>query len=250
MRIRHSSLLAFLLTAATGASAEPRLAEELEQLRINTAYIIEKGELEMDIVPSYFDYEDARHRGVEAEFEYAASERLMFEVEVPYHWRSFDDAGEDIDGTGNVEVGAKWLLTQRGTFAAAFNVGVELPAGSERRDIADDIWGVALSVPLSFRFPESHMSLHVEPGVEWEEHEGFEEQMLNIALEHRPGDSILTLQVGSNITRTEDDVEAYIAPAFELAAATSPFQFGMAVPVGLTSESANWGVLFDLEIEF
>jgi hypothetical protein len=236
--------------AATTAGAEPRLAEELEQLRINTAYIIEKGEFEVDIVPSYFDYQDAQHRSVEAELEYAVSDRLMFEVEVPYHWRSFDGVDEDIDGKGNVEVGAKWQLTQRGNFAAAFNVGVELPAGSERPDIANDLWGVELTVPLSFRFPESHMSLHIEPGVEWEEHEGFEEQLLNVALEYRPGDSLLTLQLGSNITREEDDVEAYIAPAFELAAAGSPFQFGMALPIGLTSESANWGVLFDLEIEF
>jgi hypothetical protein len=58
------------------------------------------------------------------------------------------------------------------------------------------------------------------------------------------------LQLGSNITREEGDVEAYIAPAFELAAVGSPFQFGMALPVGITSESANWGVLFDLEVEF
>jgi hypothetical protein len=250
MRPPHKLPIALTLMAATTAGAEPRLAEELEQLRINTAYIVEKGELEMDIVPSYFDYEDARHRSVEAELEYAASDRLMFEVEVPYHWRSLDGADEDLDGTGNIEVGAKWQLTQRGNFAAAFNVGVELPAGRERGDIAKDLWGVELTVPLSFRFPASHMSLHIEPGVEWEEHEGFEEQILNIALEHRPGDSLLTLQLGSNITREEDDVEAYIAPAFELAAAGSPFQFGMALPIGLTSESANWGVLFDLEIEF
>jgi hypothetical protein len=250
MHSQHTSLLEVILAAATNASAEPRLAEELEQLRINTAYIIEKGELEMDVVPSYFDHEGAQHRSVEAELEYAVSERLMFEVEVPYHWRSFDDADRDIDGTGNVEVGAKWLLTQGGSFAAAFNVGVELPAGSERREIANDTWGVELSVPLSFRFLASQMSLHIEPGVEWEEHEGFEEQTLNIALEHRPGDSILTLQLGSNITREEGDVEAYIAPAFELAAVGSPFQFGMALPVGITSESANWGVLIDLEVEF
>ncbi len=84
----HQLPLALMLMAATSAGAEPRLAEELEQLRINTAYIIEKGELEMDIVPSYFDYEEAQHREVEAELEYAVSDRLMFEVEVPYHWRS------------------------------------------------------------------------------------------------------------------------------------------------------------------
>jgi len=243
VRMRLLLPLALLSVVAT-TSAEPRLAEELEQLRINTAYIIDKGELEMDIVPSYFDYDDARHRGVEVELEYAVSDRLMVEVEVPYHWR------ENLDGKGNVEVGAKWQLTQSDAFAAAFNVGVELPAGSERPDIASDLWGVELTLPLSFRFPDSQMSLHIEPGVEWEEHEGFEEQMLNIAVEHRPGDSILTLQLGSNITREEDDVEAYLAPAFELAAAGSPFQFGMALPIGLTSESANWGVLFDLEIEF
>jgi hypothetical protein len=49
------------------ATAEPRRAEELEQLRINTAYPIESGEFEIDIVPSYFDYGDAHHHGVEAE---------------------------------------------------------------------------------------------------------------------------------------------------------------------------------------
>lgn len=250
MRIRYGLPFALLLTAATSAGAEPRLAEELEQLRINTGYIIEKGEGEMDVVPSYFDYDDARHRDVEVELEYAVSDRLMFEVEVPYRWRSVEGADESIDGTGNYEVGAKWQMTRRDNFAASIKIGVELPAGSQREDIATDLWGVELTVPMSFQFPDSHSSLHVEPGVEWEEDEGFEEQMLNIAVEHRPGDSILTLQLGSNITREADDVEAYVAPAFELAAAGSPFQFGMALPIGLTSESANWGVLFDLEVEF
>lgn len=234
----------------TLVAAEPRRAEELEQLRINTAYLIEPGEFEMDIVPSYFDYDDARHHGVEAEFEYAVSERLMVELEVPYHWVSFEDNDQSLDGTGNVEVAAKWLLTERGNFAMSFNAGVKLPAGSDRLEVADDLWGVELTVPVSFHFPDRYMRLHIEPGVEWQEQEGFEEQLLNIALEHRPRGGNLALQLGSNIVHENGDVEAYLVPSFELAATTVPFQFGMAVAAGLTPESANWGVLFDLEVEF
>ena len=232
------------------AAAEPHPAEELEQLRINTAYVIEPGEFEIDIVPSYFDYGDARHHGVEAEFEYAVSERLMLELEVPYHWVSFDGADENRDGAGNVEVAAKWLLTDRGSFAVGFNAGLQLPASDDEPRIAEDSWGAELTVPMSFHFPDRNMRLHIEPGVEWREHEGFEEQLLNIALEHRPRGCNFALLLGSNLVREEGDVEAYLIPSFEVAATDVPFQFGMGVAAGLTSESATWGVLFDLEVEF
>jgi hypothetical protein len=141
------------------------------------------------------------------------------------------------------------LLTERGNFAMAFNAGVELPA-SDELGLADDLWGVELTVPVSVYFPERYLTVHVEAGVEWQEHEGFEEQLLNIALEHRPRGGNFALQLGSNIVREAGDMEAYLVPAFEVAATTVPFQFGMGVAAGLTSESANWGVLLDFEVEF
>lgn len=250
--VRRGDVAAIIVGLGFGplAEAEPRRAEELEQLRINTGYIIEAGELEIDIIPSYFDYDGASERNIEAELEFAVSERLMFEVEVPYRWVDVDGGGEDLSGVGNIEVGAKWLVAERGAWATAFNVDVELP-GSDDDGIADDLWGVELALPMSFYFADSHTRLHVEPGVEWKEHEGFEEQLLNIALEHRPnGSSNFALQLGSNVVREEGDVEAYLIPAFEVAATTVPFQFGMGIAAGLTSESANWGVLLDFEVEF
>lgn len=233
-------------SAAVGAET-PR-AEELEQLRINTAYIIEAGEFELDIVPFYFDYGDREHSGVEAEFEYAISERFMVEIEVPYHWVSTDEG--NLDGSGNVEVAGKWLMREHGGFAMSLNMGVELPASDELPDIAEDAWGAEVTLPISLHFPDRYIRVHIEPGVEWQEHEGFEEQLLNLAIEHRPGGGSLALQLGSNIVREEDDVEAYLVPSFEISANTMPFQFGMAVAAGLTSESANWGVLLDFEVEF
>lgn len=234
---------------APWAGAEPPRAEELEQLRINTGYIIEAGEFEIDIVPTYFDHDGASHQSIEAEFEYALTERLMFELEVPYRRVSID-GGEDRNGIGNIELGAKWLVAERGASATAFNIDVELPASDHEPGIAEDLWGVELTLPMSFYFADRHTRLHVEPGVGWEEHEGFEEQLLNVAVEHRPNGGNFALQLGSNMVREESDVEAYLVPAFEVAATTVPFQFGMAVAAGLTSESANWGVLLDFEVEF
>lgn len=247
-RVLHVAMASAGLGWTASLGAAPPRAEELEQLRINTAYIIEAGEFEIDIVPFYFDYDDGQRRGVEAEFEYAISERLMVELEVPYHWVSSE--GVERDGTGNVEVAAKWLLTERGGFAMAFNMGVGLPASEELPGVAEDLWGVELTAPMSLHFPDRHMRVHIEPGVEWREHEGFEEQLLNLAVEHRPRGGNLALQLGSNIVREEGDVEAYLVPSIEVAATSVPFQFGMAVATGLTSESANWGVLLDFEVEF
>lgn len=249
-RAVDSAIVIVGLGVGTLVTAEPHRAEELEQLRINTAYPIEAGEFEIDIVPFYFDHDDAGRHGVEAEFEYAVSERLMVEVEVPYHWVSIDGTGQDLDGAGNVEVAGKWLLTERGDFAMSVNLGVELPASDDRLGVADESWGAELTAPLSFHFPERYMTLHIEPGIEWQEHEGFEEQLLNVALEHRPNGGNFALQLGSNFVREEDDVEAYLVPAFEVAATTVPFQFGMGLATGLTAESADWGVLLDFEVEF
>ena len=247
MAIVAGSALASLGFSAAAGAETPR-AEELEQLRINTAYIIEAGEFEIDIVPFYFDHDDREHSGVEAEFEYAVSERFMVELEVPYHRVTTDEG--DFDGTGNVEVAGKWLLRERGGFAMAFNVGVELPASDALPEVAEDEWGVEVTAPISLHFPDRYIRVHIEPGVEWQEHEGFEEQLLNLAVEHRPRGGNIALQLGSNIVRDEDDVEAYLLPSFEVSGDTMPFQFGMAVAAGLTSESANWGVLFDFEFEF
>lgn len=235
---------------ASGLRAEPNRAEELEQLRINTGYIIEAGEFEVNIVPSYFAYQDQRHQDVEAELEYAISDRLMVEIEVPYRWLSFDGDDQDIDGTRNVELGAKWLLAEGDDFSASVGVGVALPAGNDRPDIASDAWGVDVSVPLTYRFSERSMSLHIEVGAEWEEEEGFDEQLLNLAVERRPEGSNVTLQLGSNFIREDGDLEAYLIPAFEIAATTIPFQFGMGAAAGLTSDSADWGLLVDFEVEF
>lgn len=234
----------------TAIPAESRRAEELEQLRINTAYVLEAGEFEIDIVPSYFDYGDARHHGVEAEFEYGLSERMMVELEVPYHWVSLDGPDQDLDGRGNVEVAAKWLLLERGGFAIGFNAGVQLPASIDHPGVADEQWGTEVTLPMSFHFPDRYLRLHIEPGVEWQEHDGFEAQLLNIALEQRPNGGNLALQLGSNIVREAGDVEAYLVPSFEVAATPFPFQFGLAVATGLTSRSARWGVLLDFEFEF
>jgi hypothetical protein len=230
------------------AKAETPRAEELEQLRINTAYIIEAGEFEIDVVPFYFDRDDGYHRGVEAEFEYALSERFMMELEVSYHSVSTDDGQRD--GVGNVEVAGKWLLSERGGFAMSLNLGVELPAGHEIPQGAEDAWGAELTLPVSLHFPARYTRLHIEPGVQWQEHEGFEQQLLNVAVEHRPGGGNIALQLGSNIVREHGDVEAYLVPAFEISSSGTPLQFGMAVAAGLTSESAHWGVLLDFEIEF
>ncbi|HEY0683073.1 MAG TPA: hypothetical protein VGD45_12135 [Steroidobacter sp.] len=238
------------LTVTSNIVAEPNRAEELEHLRIDTGYIIEAGELEVNIVPSYFDYDGERRQEIEAELEYAISDRLMVEVEVPYRRMSFDGAGEDIDGAGNVELGAKWLLAEGENFSGSFGVGVALPSSDDRPGISDDLWGVDLSVPFTLRFPDRSMSLHVEAGMEWKEQEGFEEQLLNVAIERRPDGRNITLQLGSNIVHEESDWEAYLIPAFEIAATAIPFQFGMGVAAGLTSESADWGLLADFEVEF
>ena len=250
VRLVHLAALMAALTTTFETRAEPHRAEELEQLRINTGYIIEAGEFEVNIVPSYFDYADQRHQDVEAELEYAISDRLMVEIEVPYRWLSFDGDGEDIDGARNVELGAKWLLAAGEDFAASFGVGVALPSGNDRPDISSDLWSVDLSLPLTYRFSEKSMSLHVELGAEWEEQEGFEEQTINVAIERRPEGSNMTLQLGGNFIREDGDLEAYLIPAFEIAATTIPFQFGMGVAAGLTSDSADWGLLADFEVEF
>src|SRR5690606_11532673 len=138
---------------------------------------------------------------------------FMVEIEVPYHWMRTDE-GAALDGTGNVEVAGKWLLTEQGGFAMAFNLGVELPARDELPYVAEDAWGVELTAPISLHFPDRYIRVHIEPGVEWQEHEGFEEQLLNLAVEHRPGGGKIALQLGSNIVREKGDVEAYLVPSF------------------------------------
>jgi hypothetical protein len=250
---RSAAFAPLLLSMATSkAYADPEAVArpaEIEQLRTNTAYVVEEGEVEIDLVPSYFDHVDFDEYGVEAELEFGVSERVMLELEVPYrkvHYRS----ARDSDGLGNVEVAAKYLFTDQGHFAAAINLGIAVPAGDQRQGIASDLWAVELSVPVSFRFPNVHGSLHLELGTEWEEHEGFEETFANVACEYRTSRGGVAWQLGGNFAYEEDELEAYVIPAFEVAASELPFQFGLGIPVGLGSNAADWGILVDLEVEF
>ena len=94
----------------------------------------------------------------------------MLELEVPYRKVDFSSA-RDSEGLGNVEVAAKYLLTDQGHFAAAINLGIEVPAGDDGQDIASDRWAVELSVPVSFQFPSVH-SMHLELGTGWKSTKG------------------------------------------------------------------------------
>ena len=250
---RSKPFAPLLLSMTTGiARADPEAGtrpEEIEQLRTNTAYVVETGEVEIDLVPSYFDYGARREYGAEVELEFGVSERFMLELEVPWRKVDFRSAG-DRDGLGNVEVAGKFTFTDRDNFAAAINLGIEVPAGHERQDIASDLWAVELSVPVSLQFPSIHSSVHLELGTEWEEHEGFEEAFINVAFEYRTSPSKVAWQLGGNFAHEEDELEAYVIPAFEVAVATLPLQFGIGIPVGLGSNAADWGVLIDLEVEF
>lgn len=245
----HALIAAALLLAQEGKWERQ---EEIEQVRTRTAYVPSGGEIEIDVVGSFLQFNDdgvrRREMGVAVEIEVGITSWLMVEVEAPY--RSIrPEAGGGVSGRGDVGLELKAGIPGhwRGV-ELAFGATVALPTGDEDKGLGAGATQVGGFVATSYR--HGRMAVHLDFGVEVEPGERPHYQ-LNAAFDATPGGRALAIFVAmiGDILPGESPAWSMV-PGFEFRFENPHLQFGVGVPIGVTDSAARWGIIVDIEIEF
>ncbi len=224
---------------------------QLEQLRVRTPYALEAGKWEVEIVSKFFDFGADEVSGVQAEIEIGLLDNLMFEVEVPAEWVHSD--GETTGGISDVDFELKLQLSREADLGVATAVGVEmsLPTGDDDRDLGSGVvgWEVYAAAARDF----GKLSLFGEFQAELEEGSAAEYKF-NGAIDWAPWEPETRLELGLNLGFGPGEGMALtVIPGFQFEVAKfscGELEIGLGLPVGLTDEAEDWGVILNLEFEF
>jgi hypothetical protein len=263
MRLCFAVLAGLLLATATASPEEagdpagdeketwPR-EEEIEHLRAGTAYVLDAGELEVNLVAEFlrFRNDERKSRDVHAraELEYGITDRLMAEVEYTYLFLR-PEGGGGTNRPGDIEVEAKYLFLDLGDFAAAAGLSAgsvvewEPEEDEIERNYAVEGFGAVSWTPC----PD--LCAHVTAGLEAVRHEA-PERFVSAALEYIPFGREVVLQVGlTSEAEGSRSPETALGPGIFLRLEEPEIRIGVGVPIGLSERAPDWAVLVNLEIE-
>jgi hypothetical protein len=235
----------------------PALAKdgEKEQVSIQTGFVPDRGELEFELIPSFFDSDDGESFETKLEIAYGWTDRFAIELEIPYLVVN-PTAGQRVDGVGDVELELKYSLFRdpEDTRALALGAEVTLPTGDDEIGMGDDFGG-EIFVAYSQSF--SGFDLHLNLGLEFEEEiEDGEEELetefeYGVALEWEFAEE--TAFLAALVGETGDEgTELSLIPGieWEWEGERSEIVLGLGIPIGLTDDTPDWGVVALVEFEF
>ena len=224
--------------------------EEIEQIRTKTAYVLDQGEVEVDLVGSFLRFDEGGRKVDESrlmvEVEVGVTDWLMAEIEVPYlFFNPRNGPGER--GWGDIELELKAGLPGHWNgFKLAVGLEVSLPTGDEDKGLGSPETEVGFFIAVSRRF--GRLATHLQAAVEAAKgvRAGYE---VRFALDASPWgrEFSLLLALNGEIERGEGAGWSLV-PGFEVR--LDEFQFGVGFPIGLTEEAEQWGVIVDVEFEF
>lgn len=222
------------------------LQEEIEQIRVKTAYVLEAGEVEVDVVGSFLRFEEGDETKVLIEVEAGVTEWLLAEIEIPYLFLNPDE-GRGERGVGDVELELKAKIPGAWNgVELAIGVEASFPSGDEDEGLGapDSVIGAFAAFSRRFEL----FLLHLELGAEAAE-EIRAEYELAAAVDVRPWGRVFSflLAVNGEIERGEGPGWTLV-PGFEIR--FDEIQGGVGIPLGLSEEAEDWGVLVDVEFEF
>lgn len=220
--------------------------EEIEQIRTKTAYVLDRGEVELDLVGSFLRFEDVDESRLLLEIEAGVTDWLMAEIEVPYLFVN-PGRGRGERGIGDVELELKakvpgdWNGVELGA-----GVEVSLLTGDAEEGLGAPETELGFFVAVSRRF--ELFNVHLQLGAEAAE-EVRAEYEVAAAIDLRPWGRLfsLLLAVNGEIERGEGPAWTLV-PGFEVR--LDEVQAGVGVPIGLSEEAEDRGVLVDVEFEF
>ena len=217
-----------------------------EELAVTRSIVMqEEDELESTLGLDQYGYSRPfeRKSSVTAEFEYGLTDRWELDAEVPYRFREFDH-GRGFTGVGDVETGIRYGVVPLDKEPVALDVGLALgiPTGDRRRDLGDgrlelepsftaSMWVGRFNVQANGAWRRAVTNDGDEPRNEFE---------YNVAVLYPVDQCFLALE-GNGIS-TRESTEYYVTPEV-IWMAKENLQFLLAVPIGVTRESADYGVV-------
>jgi hypothetical protein len=221
--------------------------EEIEQLRTQTAYVLDAGEIESDLVVSYLESSDLSLTRIDLEIEFGVTDSLMLEIEVPYLFRD-PHPGRRTDGFGDLDLEGKYLLYSRLPFTVGAGIEIGLPSGDEDKGLGDGEveYGFFAACSVEFGLLSAHVEMAAE--TDWDETAEYE---VNVALDFRPWGREFSFHVGMNSEFSREALPYWaILTGIEARPQAWEVQAGVAALFGLGEHAGEWGILFDAEIEF
>lgn len=188
----------------------------------------EAGEWQVGVSALYLSGSEDRTTDLALEIEYGLTDRLQIETEIPYEWQ-----GEEAEGFPGVELGLQGAILETDRLIASLALQAEL-TGEE------PAWEAAWLVGLNLDPVTLFLGLGYEFGEE-------EEVMVDVALACPCPVGTAILEVSGELGEEEDEV--YLTPGLARKWAENG-EWLVGIPVGLTNDSADWGVVARLTFEF
>ena len=246
------------------------------------AYTQEKDQWQLSFTSQYLDRQKTKE-GDEVkikdqwqwmmEAEYGLSEWFQVTLEVPFasvHKKTIED-GETTHlnkaGIGDIETGIKIKLSEEGDqwCEPTVSLGFELswPTGRWRRDLGTDRYGWETNLLLSKTMDK--WAYHLSGGYgmtddareqgesETSDTEEFEVGGALVYMATNKLDIICELiaefEKEKTRTSTSHETECYVAPGFGYKL-FEDFEMGLGVPIGLTNDSYDWGIMAKIQYEW
>jgi len=232
----------------TAALAQrPALPEELALM--NSVVLQEQDELQTTAGVQYFKFPDHKETTLDAQLEYGLTDRWQLEAEIPYTFLK-PNGGSSVNGVGDVEVSTEYGLLdfREQSFSLDAGFGLGLPTGDRGRELGEGRliaepflvvgqWFGPISAQLNLAWRRAVTSGGTEPKNEYE---------YNLALIYPIQRWYLVLE-GDGET-TSRATKYYVTPEVIWRPGRHLFLL-LAVPLGVTSTAADYGVVASVTLE-
>jgi hypothetical protein len=251
--MKQAVLLAGLLlplscVVAQETEGDRRLPEELAITR--SVVMQDTDELESTASLRFFKLPDQKHITAAAEFEYGLTDRCELDADVPYEFIRPRDA-HAVDGIGDVEAAVRYGVVPLDKGPVAFDVGLALgiPTGDRTRDLGEgrltlepfftaSTWLGRFNAQINCGWQRAVTNGGGEPRDEFE---------YNVAILYPVDRWFLALE--GNGVSTREATSYYVTPEL-IWKPTNNLEFLVAVPIGVTHESADYGIVVSATLEW
>ena len=251
--MKRALLVVALLAPLSGAMAQetPGARRLPEELAISSTISLQDAdEFQSTADFRYFKQPDQKHITAAAEFEYGLTDRLELDAEVPYEFVNPND-GRSANGIGDVEAAVRYGLVPPGqqAFALDIGLGAGIPTGDRTHDLGEgrltlgpfftaSTWLGRFNVQLNCGWQRAITNGGEEPRDDFE---------YNVAVVYPLGRWFLAVEGDGESNR--DRTMYYVTPELVWKACKN-LEFLVAVPLGVTSASADYGVVASVTLEF
>lgn len=197
----------------------------------------------------YFRFPDEKHTTAEAEFEYGLTDRWELDAEVPYEFVK-PNRERSVDGIGDVETAVRYAVVpvDRQPVAITAGLGVGIPTGDRVRDLGEgrltmepfftaSTWLGRFNAQLNCGWQRAVTDAGEEPRDEF---------TYNVAIMYPVDRWFLALEGDGTSTR---ETTAYTITPEVVCRLAKNMEFLVGVPVGVTGDGADYGVVVEVTLE-